>query len=50
MKKESDRNTRLEPYTRRENIGLFNVKETVDENTEALLRKFSLKWVFTSMV
>ena len=42
VKKERDRNTRLEQYTRRENIRLLNVKETEDENTEALFnsRKF----------
>ena len=39
VKKERDRNTRLEQYTRRENIRLLNVKETEDENTEALFRK-----------
>ena len=39
VKKERDRNTRLEQYTRRENIRLLNVKETEDENTEALFKK-----------
>ena len=39
VKKERDRNTRLEQYTRRENIRRLNVKETEDENTEALCKK-----------
>ena len=39
VKKERDRNTRLEQYTRRENIRQLNVKETEDENTEALFKK-----------
>ena len=39
VKKERDRNTRLEQYSRRENIRLLNVKETDDENTEALSKK-----------
>ena len=39
VKKGRDRNTRLEQYTRRENIRLLNVKETEDENTEALFKK-----------
>ena len=38
VKKERDRNTRLEQHTRRENIRLLNVEETEDENTEALLK------------
>ena len=33
VKKERDRNTRLEQYTRQENIRLLNVKETENENT-----------------
>ena len=39
VKKERDRNTRLKQYTRRENIRLLNVKETKDENTDALFKK-----------
>ena len=39
VKKERERNTRLEQYTRRENIRLLNVKETEDENIEALFKK-----------
>ena len=40
VKKERDnRNTRLEQYTRQENIRLLNVKETEDKNTKALLKK-----------
>ena len=38
VKKERDRNTRLEQYTLGENIRLLNVKETEDENTEALFK------------
>ncbi|XP_068758082.1 protein unc-13 homolog C-like [Montipora capricornis] len=32
------RNINLEAYTRRENVRIFNVKEEVDENTEAVVR------------
>ena len=39
VKKERDRNTRLEQYTHRENIRLLDVKETEDENAEALFKK-----------
>ena len=39
VKKKRDRNTRLEQYTRQENIRLLNVKETEEENTEALFKK-----------
>ena len=39
VKKEGDRNTRLEQDTRRENIRLLNVKETEDENIEVLFKK-----------
>ena len=39
VKKERDRNTRLEQYTHQESIRLLNVKEAEDENTEALFKK-----------
>lgn len=32
------RNIKLEAYTRRENVRIFNVEEEVDENTEAVVR------------
>ena len=32
------RNIKLEAYTRRENVRIFNVKEEVDENTEEVVR------------
>ena len=32
------RNIKLEAYTRRENVRIFNVKEEVDENTEVVVR------------
>ena len=32
------RNIKLEAYTRHENVRIFNVKEEVDENTEAVVR------------
>ena len=38
MKKERDRNTRLEQHTCSESIRLLNVKETENENTEALFK------------
>ena len=31
---------RLESYSRKENIKIFNVQETADENTEAVVKKF----------
>ena len=34
------RSIRLESYSRRENIKIFNVQETADENTEAVVKKF----------
>ena len=34
------RSIRLESYSRRENIKTFNVQETADENTEAVVKKF----------
>ena len=51
VKNERDRNTILDQYTRRKSIRLLNVKETEDENTvKPCSRKFSLKWLLTSMV
>lgn len=32
------RNIKLEAYTRRKNVRIFNVKEEVDENTEVVVR------------
>ena len=34
------RSIRLESYARKENIKIFNVQETADENTEAVIKKF----------
>ena len=34
------RSIRLESYSRKENIKIFNVQETADENTEAVVKKF----------
>ena len=34
------RSIRLESYSRKENIKMFNVQETADENTEAVVKKF----------
>ena len=34
------RSIRLESYSRRENIKIFNVQETADENTEFVVKKF----------
>lgn len=34
------RSIRLESYSRRENIKIFNVQETADANTEAVVKKF----------
>ena len=37
------RNIKLEAYTRRENVRIFNVKEEVEENTEEIVRNLKVK-------